>query len=75
MAGKAGVPTSNSGMGVLGGTLNWGPASIGAIEYYSQDTLNIFYTEGKYGVSFGDSFNAIGAAQFVAQNSTGQATC
>ena len=59
-------------MGLVGGLLTWGPASIGAIEYYSQDVLNIFYAEGKYGVSFGDGFNAIGAAQFVTQNSTGQ---
>ena len=72
MASKAGAPNSNAGVGVLGGLLTWGPASIGAIEYYSQDMLNIFYAEGKYGVSFGDGFNAIGAAQFVAQNSTGQ---
>ena len=33
--------------------------------------INIFYAEGKYGASFGDGFNAIAAAQFVAQNSTG----
>jgi hypothetical protein len=72
MASKAGVPTSDAGVGLVGGLLTWGPASIGAIEYYSQDVLNIFYAEGKYGVSFGDGFNAIGAAQFVTQNSTGQ---
>ena len=72
MASKAGAPNSNAGVGLVGGLLTWGPASIGAIEYYSQDVLNIFYAEGKYGVSFGDGFNAIGAAQFVTQNSTGQ---
>ena len=72
MASKAGAPNSNAGVGLLGGLLTWGPASIGAIEYYSEDILNIFYSEAKYGVSFGDSFNAIAAAQFVAQNSTGQ---
>ncbi len=73
MGSKAGAPNSNAGVGVLGGTLTWGPASIGAVEYYSEDILNIFYTEGKYGVSFGGGFSAFGAAQFVAQNSTGQA--
>lgn len=30
--------------------MNWGPMSIGAIEYYSQDTLSIAYGEGKYGM-------------------------
>jgi len=72
MGSKAGAPLSNSGVGVFGGNLTWGPASIGAIEYYSEDILNIFYTEGKYGLSFGNGFSAFGAAQFVAQNSTGQ---
>lgn len=72
MGSKAGAPLSNAGVGVVGGRLTWGPATLGAIEYYSEDILNIFYAEGKYGVSFGDSFNAIGAAQFVAQNSTGR---
>jgi hypothetical protein len=72
MASTAGVPTSNAGVGMAGGLLKWGPATIGAIDYYSQDLLNIFYTEGRYGVSFGGGFNAIAAAQFVAQNSTGQ---
>ena len=37
------------GTGVLGGRLTWGPASIGAVEYYTQDTINIAYAEGKYG--------------------------
>lgn len=73
MASAAGVPTSNAGLGFAGGLLTWGGASIGAINYYAQDLLNIFYTEGKYGVSLGGGFNIMGAAQFVAQNSTGQA--
>ena len=72
MASKAGVPTSNSGVGMLGGRMTWGPASLGAVEYYSQDILNIFYAEAKYGVSFGSGFNAIAAAQFVDQRTTGQ---
>lgn len=73
MASAAGVPTSNAGLGFAGGLLTWGGASLGAINYYAQDLLNIFYTEGKYGVSLGGGFNIMGAAQFVAQNSTGQA--
>lgn len=72
MASAAGAPTSNAGVGLLGGLMNWGPASIGAINYYSQDLLNIFYAEGKIGHDFGGGFTALAAAQFVAQNSTGQ---
>ena len=71
MASKAGVPSSAAGVGVLGGLLTWGPASIGAIEYYSQDVLNIFYTEAKYGASFDFGLNAVAAAQFADQRSTG----
>jgi hypothetical protein len=73
MASAAGVPTSNAGLGFAGGLLTWGGASIGAINYYAQDLLNIFYTEGKYGKDLGDGFSFMAAAQFVAQNSTGQA--
>jgi hypothetical protein len=53
MASAAGAATSNAGVGLVGGLLTWGPASIGAINYYSQDLLNIFYTEGKLGHDFG----------------------
>lgn len=70
MASKAGS-VGDYGVGVFGGRMNWGPASIGAVEYYSQDTINIVYTEAKYGLNFGNSFSAIAAAQFVDQRSTG----
>ncbi|TAJ23487.1 MAG: outer membrane porin, OprD family, partial [Reyranella sp.] len=73
MASAAGVPTSNAGVGVVGGLLKWGPASLGAMNYYGQDLLNIFYVEGRYGVEFGNGMSAVAAAQFAAQNSTGQA--
>ena len=72
MASAAGAPTSDAGVGLLGGLVTWGPASIGAINYYGQDLLNIFYTEGKLGHDFGGGFTALAAAQFVAQNSTGK---
>jgi hypothetical protein len=71
MARKAGA-NADYGTAVAGGTLTWGPASIGAVEYYTQDTINIFYTEGKYGFRLGSDFSAIAAAQFANQNSVGQ---
>jgi outer membrane porin, OprD family len=59
------------GVGVVGGMFSWGPLRLGAIEYYNQDTINIFYTEGKVGTKLGPDFNATLASQFAAQNSTG----
>jgi len=59
------------GTGVLGGMFSWGPMRIGAIDYYTQDTMNIFYTEGKVGMNRGPDFEAALAAQFAAQSSTG----
>jgi len=58
------------GTGVLGGMFSWGPMRIGAIDYYTQDTINIFYTEGKIAKDFG-AISAALSSQFAAQNSTG----
>ena len=63
--------SEDRGTGVLGGMFSWGPARIGAIEYYTQDTINIFYTEGKVGMNRGADFEAALAGQFATQNSTG----
>jgi hypothetical protein len=59
------------GVGVAGGMFSWGPIRIGAIDYYAQDTINIFYAEGKVGTNLAPGFNATLASQFAAQNSTG----
>jgi hypothetical protein len=56
---------------VLGGMFSWGPLRIGAIDYFTQDTMNIFYAEGKVGTSRGPDFQATLASQFAAQGSTG----
>ena len=71
MARAAGA-NADYGTAVLGGRLTWGKASIGAIEYYTQDTINIFYTEAKYGLSPAPDVHLLGAVQFAAQNSVGQ---
>ncbi len=63
--------SEDRGTGVLGGMFSWGPLRIGAIDYYTQDTMNIFYTEGKIGTSRGPDFQATLASQFATQNSTG----
>jgi hypothetical protein len=59
------------GTGVLGGMFSWGPMRIGAIDYYAQDTINIFYTEGKVGMNRGADLEAALSGQFATQNSTG----
>lgn len=63
--------SEDRGTGVFGGLFSWGPLRIGGIEYYTQDTINILYGEGKYGVNLGTDFNAILALQFADQHSTG----
>src|SRR5436190_3373761 len=63
--------SEDRGTGVFGGMFSWGPARIGAIDYYTQDTINIFYTEGKVGLNRGADFEATLAGQFATQNSTG----
>ncbi len=44
MARAAGVNNDN-GVGVAGGLLTWGPLSVGVVDYYSQDVINIAYAE------------------------------
>src|SRR5262245_56500673 len=50
MSRQAGANVDN-GVGVLGGRLTWGPASVGLVEYFCQDTLNIGYVEAEYGLA------------------------
>ena len=70
MSRAAGANTDN-GVGVAGAFMNWGPAYIGAVEYYCQDTLNIAYLEGKYGHKLSPDISAILAVQYADQRSTG----
>jgi hypothetical protein len=70
MSRAAGANVDN-GVGVAGLLMNWGPVYVGALEYYCQDTLNIAYAEGKYGINLPWDLKAIAAAQFADQHSTG----
>ena len=45
--------------------------SIGAIDYYSEDIINIFYTEGKYTLPLKGPFGLLFSGQFTHQQSTG----
>ncbi len=64
--------SEDRGTGVLGGVFSWGPVRAGAIDYYTQDTMNIFYAEAKYGTSLTADVSAALSAQFATQNSTGR---
>ena len=59
--------------GVYLGGVNYKHAgySIGAINYYSHDVINIFYTEAKYAVPMHGGTKLDLAAQFTDQRSTG----
>jgi hypothetical protein len=70
MAQAAGVNTS-AGAGVAGGRLDWGPLSVGAIDYFAQDTINIAYAEGSYAADLPLGLRSILALQYADQRSTG----
>jgi hypothetical protein len=59
------------GVGVVGGTFTQGQFSLGAINYYSNDIINIFYTESKYSFSITKELGALLALQFADQRSVG----
>ena len=70
MAQAAGV-NSTAGVAVAGGRLDWQQVSIGAIDYFSQDTMNIAYGEGSFGFPLPLGLRAILAMQYADQRSTG----
>jgi hypothetical protein len=59
------------GVGVLGGTFTQGKFSLGAINYYSKDIINVFYAETKYSFPITKDLGVLAAFQFADQRSTG----
>lgn len=59
------------GVYALGANYKKGDFSIGAIDYYSDDIINIFYTEAKYAVPLGESMKLKFSLQYSDQESTG----
>ena len=59
------------GVYLAGANVDYKGFSIGAINYYSDDIINIFYTETKYKVAMPDGYKLTLAAQFSDQRSTG----
>ena len=72
MATDAGAPLGiERGVYALGANYKLGELSIGAINYYSDDIINIFYTEGKYGAALSDNSKLSFALQYSDQGATG----
>jgi len=59
------------GVGVLGALFSHGEASIGAIDYYSEDIINIGYAEAKYVWSLPHDVGVLFAAQYTDERSVG----
>jgi hypothetical protein len=54
-----------------GGNVSYKGLTVGAIDYYSDDILNIFYTEGSYKLRVTDRLGLLFSTQFADQRSTG----
>jgi hypothetical protein len=59
------------GVAVGGGNVSYKGFTFGAINYYSDDIINIFYTEGSYKLPVTDRLGLLFSAQFTDQRSTG----
>lgn len=72
MSEDAGAPEGfERGVYALGGNYKNGDLSLGAINYYSDDIINIFYTEGKYAVPLSEEMKLQFALQYSDQQSVG----
>lgn len=70
MSEAAGVDAKR-GVVMGGGLFSYGNFSIGAINYYSDDIINIFYGEAKYTWKLSDVLGLNFAAQFTNQTNVG----
>jgi hypothetical protein len=61
----------NRGVAVAGLLYSQGPFSIGAIDYYSEDIINIFYTEAKAVFLLTKELGLLVSAQYTDQRSVG----
>jgi hypothetical protein len=62
---------ADRGVALAGLNFSQGPFSIGAIDYYSDDIINIFYTEGKAVFRPTKDLGVLVAAQYTDQRSVG----
>lgn len=72
MAQDAGAPDGvERGVYALGANFKLGDFQIGAIDYYSDDIINIFYTEARYAIPLAEKVKLQMALQYSDQSSTG----
>ena len=71
MSEAAGVKDVDRGVFLGGGNVTYKGLSFGAINYYSNDIINIFYTEGSYKFNVTDRLGLLVSAQFTDQRSVG----
>jgi hypothetical protein len=71
MSEKVGA-TAKRGVTTLGGRYSHGGFSLGAIDYYSDDIINIGYAETTYTMTLPNDLGVRFAAQFTDQRSTGR---
>jgi hypothetical protein len=61
----------NRGVSVAGANFSYRGFELGAIDYYSQDIINIAYAETRYLMKLTDNLGFLFAAQYTDQRSTG----
>lgn len=72
MSRDAGAPADvERGVYALGANYKAGDFSLGAIGYYSDDIIRIFYTEGRYGIPLSEKLKLQFALQYSDQASAG----
>jgi hypothetical protein len=72
MSDDAGAPDDvNNGVFAIGANYKLGDLSIGAIDYYSEDIINIFYTEAKYTFPAGEKAKLALSLQYSDETSVG----
>ncbi len=72
MSEDAGAPDGvERGVYTAGANYKAGPLSVGAIDYYSDDIINIFYTEANYKFALADKREFRLAAQYSDQQAVG----
>ena len=71
MSEAAGAKNADRGVFTGGGNFSYRGFNFGAIDYYSSDIINIFYTETSYKLAVTDRLGILFAAQFTDQRSVG----
>lgn len=72
MAQDAGAPDGvERGVYALGANFKMGDFQFGAIDYYSDDIINIFYSEARYAIALAEKVKLQMALQYSDQSSTG----